>query len=672
LFAAVCTVAWVAALYWRRTSRFTPAGARLVLAPLSLSICVATSIWYTLQSRVPIVVALFGLLGAWVAFRVARRSPGGIRQLDGWSTAALTIAAWSASTAITATTWRQMWWVSPGAMRPFVPGLALIAILCALFVVLYTMPADKRRNGGFWRTCGTILMALAAFFAAFCTNSFGRPTLLHHWAVYVEPAIMIRQGHWLLWDVAAQYGYLTTCLIASMPFRSAWYGFYILNAALMAIAALLFYYVANAASRHAWHSLVAIVIAFSAFFIVPGMLSGSFPVNCYPSTSAFRFLWCYAAIALLVWEYLGRNDARATDIALIAGTLIWLISVFWSSESGVYQTVIWGPAYLLLIRRREERSGKRIGAAGWVKACLIPPALVAAGLILMDCVYRLRLGHAPDWSLATAYAYSFKHGFGWNPPDATGPLWLLLAGFVSPSMLAIWCVMRRGPAHRAAALLTACAGMVLATSTYYVGRSVDNNVNNLEPIVVMALCACWMILSKERVDGSLKGILVASMLPAIAMPIYLMTAQSILPGEIAHRFSLPSAPNDLQLGDMHATQAKALAQAGYRTGDAILAMGFEPIPVMRPALDSGVADAPRLLPLGPLECGIPLGSDTMLMLSSRFVQHAPRSGWIIVPVVDWGEQGEYRQAVINYILNNYVRDKVVTCNGEIVVHCIHR
>ncbi|MDR3706656.1 MAG: hypothetical protein P4L33_00005, partial [Capsulimonadaceae bacterium] len=35
LFAAVCTVAWVAALYWRRTSRFTPAGARLVLAPLS-------------------------------------------------------------------------------------------------------------------------------------------------------------------------------------------------------------------------------------------------------------------------------------------------------------------------------------------------------------------------------------------------------------------------------------------------------------------------------------------------------------------------------------------------------------------------------------------------------------------------------------------------------------
>ncbi|MDR3710306.1 MAG: hypothetical protein P4L33_18570 [Capsulimonadaceae bacterium] len=671
--AAICLVGWVGGVAWLRRHGMPSGLQGALLLGGAACICLCASVWYIVQSRVPAFVAIFGILGAYIALRTSHRIPIRKGRRDVTCVASLAIAAWCASTAITAATWRQLWWIGPSHIDGCLPLIAVITAICALFVELYLLPPAKRVHRCGWRICGAALMLICAFLAAFCPNWLGNYTVLAHYAVYVEPAIMIRHGHWLLWDITAQYGYLTTCLIAAMPFRSAWYGFYILNATLMVVASLLFYYIVVSASNHRWHVFTAVIVAFVPFFIVPGALNDGFPPSCFPSTTAFRFLWCYAAIALLVWEHGRPSTLQITRGVLAAGTVMWAICILWSAETGVYATALWGPAYLFLTHRCHVQTQSRTGLLGWFKACLIPPALLLVFAAVIECLYRLRLGHGPDWTLLAAYAMAFKQGFGWLPPDTSGPLWLLLIAFVIPAILACWFAWRRGPAHRSLPLLSACAGMVLATSTYYVGRSADSNVNNLDPIMVMSLCACWLVLSTERLNFCLKGLLVAMIFPMIVMPLYLITRQCIAPGTLTQRFSPPVAMNSFHLGNRNGVEVNALLHAGYHRGDAVLDAGLSPMQVLTAGTDEGIADAPRLLPIGPLEVSIPLGADRALRVADRYRVTGPKSGWVLAPDNDDSSPTDLKIAIAHYIRDNYSIDKLAPdYYGFSVLHCVRK
>jgi len=669
-FAIACLIASLTGVWFLR--RFPSPAIRLTATggAAATTICMIAGVWYLVHARIPATLALFGLLGAGVAVMIGRGSARRLGQNNRIAIAALVFLSFIAMMVVTTASLQLIWWLSPSSILRQFPIIFVIFACAAFAASRFRVELRNGRRQMLWEVSGLALMLASSLFAAFCTHGLAEQGFVHHWSVYIEPAVMMRQGHWLLWDVPAQYGFLTACLTAAMPFRSVWYGFYVLNGCLMLIASLLLYYVVRSTSNHPWHALTATLIAFAAFFIVPGSIDQHVGPTGVPSTSAVRFLWCYALIALLTWEYRSGGDVRATRIALAVGTVIWLIAIFWSVECGFYETALWGPAYLLLMHRWQQRAGVRFGIKQWTSACIAPPlAMIVMGAVI-SIYYRIRLGQYPDWTMHWAYAGAFKEGFGWWPPNTFGNVWLLLVGFVSPMLLVSWFAVRRGPAHRSLALLAASAGMVLATSSYYVGRSHDNNVNNLLPLLVLSLAACWLVLSKERINGNIKGLMAATMFPVFVMPVAIFAAEVIATHNLGLRFAFPASETNFCMGSADRSGQVALLHAGYQKGDATLLIRVDPLPVPKPMEGIDINTLPHLLPAGPLVPVVPLGFERFRPIADRFRDCGPRSGWIILPSEYSSQYTYFRSMLLHYVDKNYVIDKLIPeYDGYVVLHC---
>src|SRR5262249_21237705 len=117
----------------------------------------------------------------------------------------------------------------------------------------------------------------------------------YHWGVFTGPADTVRQGGWLLWDVPATYGFLSTLAIAGVPTASVWDGFFLLNsAACFAAMAVLFLFL-----RARLDPLAAAVVSLAAVVWLPGHTAGG-GVLATPNAGAFRFVWCQLLLGLAV------------------------------------------------------------------------------------------------------------------------------------------------------------------------------------------------------------------------------------------------------------------------------------------------------------------------------------------------------------------------------------
>ncbi|MEJ7640345.1 MAG: hypothetical protein WKF75_20855 [Singulisphaera sp.] len=88
---------------------------------------------------------------------------------------------------------------------------------------------------------------------------------------------------------------------------------------------------------------------------------------CHPGRGRYRFIWCYALLAILVWEYRSHPRGGKHRRPLVLGSAAWLLGSLWSCESATYCTAIWLPAYAAMLWRRPGlRSEGRWGADyGW-------------------------------------------------------------------------------------------------------------------------------------------------------------------------------------------------------------------------------------------------------------------------------------------------------------------
>lgn len=619
----------------RRYGRQALAGVR---AMLGIAVLIASAILVVTQlSLVALVLAILqvGVARVWLGAHdglAARRAP------------ALVIAALLLVTAWTATL-TLVWWMprmgnplhvitlDAGGSQP-ASSLALVAIMvlslgCAVTIAYPRIAAPAvgatrglRRR---WRAWAPVLVACVAFaYAGGQTVGLRDPDVSMSWAFYIGPAELVRQGGWPLWDVPSQYGVLSILLIAWSPLHSPWESLYILNAAANVALALLVFL----AVRHRGAGVIdwigSVLIALAAVFLRTVTFPFFGGAQDFPSTGGYRFLLC-AGVLVLLLRVARDSGVRAPRRWLIAGTVLWLLSLAWSAEAGFYASVVWLPAYALLAWRNARGQ-----VLPWIRLLAWPIAALALTAVAIVAVYAIGLGHPPDLHMYIEYASTYAGGFASLVADQRGPALALLLCLAVLGTLWARSVRRDGLTHPRSVYATGAFFAVWATSSYFATRSHPFNAINLAPVYVIALAGALNLLLDDGASRT-RSMLQMLLVPLLAALLigsfgYLRGDASLVedpPGNIADVDSIVWTDAGLQ---------SFMRTSGIgRTAPVVLVNAFEASQL--PAVDP----AAYWLPVAPYgEFALLPEADRTLHLD-RFVARTRMSGWLVVAN---GEQAE--------------------------------
>jgi len=339
------------------------------------------------------------------------------------------IVSWSAAV-------RFMWWSDFDGWTLHSPYTFLVFVGSSLLVVSnvhrtrrlipLSIVIGRRANLGL-----TLLGLLILAAASVRSTYLFAPSAFFNWGFWVGPAELVRQGGWLLWDDPSQYGFLSILPIALLPAGNVWQSFYILDSCAAFFAGAVIFLAFRSVRPGAINLAFSLSLATAAVFLLPGFPPSLAGPQWEPNVSSYRFLWCYALLAVLLWHARRSSSAAAaTSRVMVVGCVIWLLGTLWSLESAIYASVIWLPAYgFLIAHSSDERRATRRSQALWA---LLPPGLLVATCTFISGVYVWRLGHGPDWSAFWEWSLSFGAGLDALPLDHNGPVWaLLLINFAS-------------------------------------------------------------------------------------------------------------------------------------------------------------------------------------------------------------------------------------------------
>ncbi|WP_217806522.1 hypothetical protein [Planktotalea arctica] len=310
-------------------------------------------------------------------------------------------------------------------------------------------------------------------------------TTWHHWAAYIGPAELMREGVYPLHDIPAQYGFGPTSLIAlSCGVLDCWSGFYWLNVVFtIAFFTALAYATLILSRQSSLPASVALLIcisicAFGWTMYPPSLLS---PVAT-PSTSGMRFLPATLMMCFLVHTALCKpNDPTVRSIR-IPGHLFWIFGLLWSPEAAVHTTFMWGPFFVWssVFYGPHPRS-----ARVFFNQVALLVAILLATLTGFVFVFWLLSGEVPLWRMYTA---SLRNPPGALPVDYMASIWFALGCF-GLWFIALW-AMRNEEATDGSALASWIAMLfAIVTFTYFLGRSHSNNILNLLPYFAILLVA---------------------------------------------------------------------------------------------------------------------------------------------------------------------------------------
>jgi hypothetical protein len=305
----------------------------------------------------------------------------------------------------------------------------------------------------------------------------------HHWGAYIGPAQLVSAGALPLHDIPVQYGLGPTLLLAQGCKTNCWMSLYwmagistIGMTGLLGCLAVWFN-----GSRHplAVAATLFIVLLCCLFWTAyPPALMASLAT---PSTSGIRFL---PGVLVLTWlTYQIRRNKPIASYA-IWGHVLWLACIVWSPEAGAHATMLWAP-YFVWMRTLTAEAGTRGTFARFFGSIITLALVLATGVTLLAGIYRMALG---DWPLPAEYAAYVLHPPGPMPINPRGTIWFSLACMIC--WCAAWTLSPRAAMrddHARASWLVAL--LCLATFTYYLGRSHDNNILNLLPYLALLLFA---------------------------------------------------------------------------------------------------------------------------------------------------------------------------------------
>jgi hypothetical protein len=553
--------------------------------------------------------------------------------------------AWSAVAAVPVTvlSWivasRLVWW-TPFLTWSSSSRYTLLVLVASLVLVVAALYSEEPKGGLTSRSqClielggnGLALLILAAL--SFRTDSLlaYMKASMHHWGAIVGPAELVRQGGWLLWDVPSQYGFLSTLALAGAPFPTVHQSLYVVSSTLQFLAAGLLFVVLRSLGRGVVNLCFALLLAGSAVFLVPGAMDTLLGPYCWPAVGAFRFIWVYVLLGVILCSQRRDEAAGPPPAVLRAGCIAWLLGVLWSFESAIYSSCVWLPAYLWLLIGPGEPSQPGWGGF-WERVrtrkywLALPFVLLAATLGMVSLYYRVQLGHLPDWWAFAEHAVSFRAGFFALPIQRDGAVWVLVLSLCGLATTAVLALTRKS-GSRSVPLLVGAGAALWATSSYFVGRSHEINVCNLAPIFTTVIAVTLLCGRRCLPEGSM-ALVKASFVPVLSV---LLTVSYGQPRSVTHfaaNFECNPGYADRLIPPLDPSLQRLYESTGVRPTDPTVHCGrdFGPAP---PGVSPDSGMLPRAwLPIMPFTVYTPLTSARSKVYLERFTSRRPSSGWLL-------------------------------------------
>jgi hypothetical protein len=506
---------------------------------------------------------------------------------------------------------------------------------------------EKSRVRWWWVANSAAILLIAV--ASVRSDQLFNTMSYSHWGVIVGPAEMLRQGGWLLWDVPSQYGFLNILLVAALPVKSVWQSAYLINSFLLFASALCLFFVLRLIRPGLKNFCFSLLVTLAAVFLMAGWPPALLGPQAFPSLGPFRFIWCYALLALLIKELNSANKSY-WRIPFI-GNIVWLMGTLWSSESAVYCAALWLPAYALMALRRAHILYPEVSArkkrlrliVGWL---IVPLLLVATVIGLITIYYLLHLGHGPDWRAFYEYSLAFAGGFFAIPIDPNGPVWQLFLIFCALSATVFY-FLRGGLTGKAMSLMAGTWGALWATSSYFVSRSHPNNATVLSPILCIVIGVTLYLLARHQRGEWWARLVKMSFVPFLTI---LLTATFGNAGFLRLYLTSPQQGYqrniDTHLPALDPSLLELFRTAQVKANDpivysAVRVKGVEPLAdgvshdygVLLPAwtADDGrlISSTRAWLPATPFVLLAPLPEERRQIYMQRFVARARLSGWLV-------------------------------------------
>jgi hypothetical protein len=417
------------------------------------------------------------------------------------------------------------------SFSPVSPFFVVTFCLTLALITYDALPsnAETARKTHPLRIVGLAATVLAFLELALRTDGAALDWLPFHQSFFVDPVGFLRQGHWLLWDVPTQYGFLQIVAIAMVPLRSAWESFYVVTALWTTVAATLLFVLLRE-RRNGWIGYASSFLICVAIYFGGLAQRWPFGYRFYPQVG-LRFFPLLAVLFIIYLELRKRDDPVARARIRMLGHLAWLVAALWAFESAVWTTLAWATyIYLDAVAHEVQKKVPVWSAMLFATRALIPVAVFGVvGIGLVDGYYLANLHHLPDWVAFIEFSGIYSS----NPAQIEVlPLrsaWEILLSLSVLGWAAIVLLQRRR--FESFAVIGAAWIAVWSTSVYFAGEPFENHVAATLQVQAFA----WgLLLAVQAREGLVRG---SGTLARLAMlPLWIIVVASFVgqPDEWIH------------------------------------------------------------------------------------------------------------------------------------------
>jgi hypothetical protein len=315
----------------------------------------------------------------------------------------------------------------------------------------------------------------------------------YHWSYFVDVIKTVQDGGILLWDTPSQYGFLNI-LLASFFDNNAWQALYLFQATLLFIVSIAVFGLIYSLYRMKSYGLILAMLGSLLFHFADPNLIGPQP---YPSSSVVRFAPSLILLIYLVCVQIFSSNAITNFLGKLVLSFLFIVGSIWSAESFIYCiTILLGYLTSNFICDKKNFS-LQISLQKALKDLLFYLASLVIVISALIFIYKYRYGVDVSLELFFMYGRYYSAGFGSLPLKIHGALWSILI----PIILIIVTLYQRLLSEKYDkyfVILSTIASALFAWLSYYIGRSVPDNIIAMSPMIVLCLLISYPFISLEK------------------------------------------------------------------------------------------------------------------------------------------------------------------------------